>query len=134
MKEFEVKVFSYLIPSLLFLGILITEQVIQLNLKIFLFVVFNCIAIYFTLYKFLTSYNKGKENIISNLFISLICSYSSLKIVDIFSNNTIDSIIVILYTIFNYYLIYNQEKLKSLNLLYFHIIVNFFTIGLFTVI
>lgn len=134
MKEFEVKVFSYLIPSLLFLGILITEQVIQLNLNIFLFVVFNCIAIYFTPYKFLTSYNKGKENIISNLFISLICSYSSLKIVDIFSNNTIDSIIVILYTIFNYYLIYNREKLKSLNLLYFHIIVNFFTIGLFTVI
>lgn len=134
MKDFEVKAFSYLIPSLLFLGILITEQVIQLNLNMFLFVVLNCIAIYFTPYKFLTSDNKGKENIISNLFISLICSYSSLKIVDIFSNNTIDSIIVILYTIFNYYLIYNREKLKSLNLLYFHIIVNFFTIGLFSII
>lgn len=134
MKELEIKTFSYLIPSLLFLGILIAEQVIQLNLNIFLFVILNSISIYFTPYKFLTSDNIEKENIISNLFVTLICSYSSLKILNIFSNNTIDSIIVIIYTIYNYYLIHNREKLKSLNLLYFHIIVNFFTIGLFTVI
>jgi hypothetical protein len=135
MKNIELKIFTFTIPLLLGFTILIAKEIINLDTNIYLFILLNLISFYFTPYLMFRNENLLSRKILvfSNLIISIICSFVSIKLLLNFSNNIIESTIIIIYSIFVYYLLYNRKNINQDLFIYFHMITLFFSIGAFKI-